>query len=155
MAYTQTNENYASGQLSCIIRIIYTWWRHQMETFSALLVHWAGNSLVTGEFPSQKPMTRSFGVLFDLRRTKGWVNHRDAGDLRPCCAHDDVTVMFLWDWIALGECDFIYHFTCCYVAKLNILFTQNTVIIVSISQPRLRGNLYFNDHKYKNTIRLI
>ena len=28
-----------------------TWWRHQMETFSALLALCAGNSLVTGEFP--------------------------------------------------------------------------------------------------------
>ena len=25
-----------------------TWWRHQMETFSALLALWAGNSSVTG-----------------------------------------------------------------------------------------------------------
>ena len=28
------------------------WWRHQMETFSALLALCAGNSPVTGEFPS-------------------------------------------------------------------------------------------------------
>ena len=40
------------------------WWRHQMETFSALLV------LVTGEFPSLKPVTRSFDVFFDLRLDK-------------------------------------------------------------------------------------
>ena len=37
-----------------------------METFSALLFLCAGNSPVTGEFPSQRPVTRSFGVLFDL-----------------------------------------------------------------------------------------
>ena len=30
-----------------------TWWRHQMETFSALLAICAGNSPVTGEFPTQ------------------------------------------------------------------------------------------------------
>ena len=30
---------------------MYTWWRHQMETFSALLALFAGNSPVTGEFP--------------------------------------------------------------------------------------------------------
>ena len=29
------------------------WWRHQMETFSVELALWAGNSPVTGEFPSQ------------------------------------------------------------------------------------------------------
>ena len=34
------------------------WWRHQMESFSALLALCAGNSPVTGEFPSQRPVTR-------------------------------------------------------------------------------------------------
>ena len=29
-----------------------------------------GNSPVTGEFPSQRPVTRSFDVFFDLRRNK-------------------------------------------------------------------------------------
>ena len=43
------------------------WWRHQMETFSALLAHCAGNSAVPGEFPAQRPVTRSFDVFFDLR----------------------------------------------------------------------------------------
>ena len=43
-----------------------TWWRHLMETFSALLALCAGNSPVTGEFPAQRPVTRSFDVFFDL-----------------------------------------------------------------------------------------
>ena len=42
-------------------------WRHQMETFSALLAFCAGNSPVIGEFPAQRPVTRSFDVFFDLR----------------------------------------------------------------------------------------
>ena len=44
-----------------------TWWRHQMEIFSALLAICAGNSPVTGEFPTQRPVTRSSDVYFDLR----------------------------------------------------------------------------------------
>ena len=44
-----------------------TWWRHQMETFSALLALCVGNSPVTGEFPAYRPETRSFDVFFDLR----------------------------------------------------------------------------------------
>ena len=43
------------------------WWHHQMETFSALLAICAGNSPLTGEFPTQRPVTRSFDVFFDLR----------------------------------------------------------------------------------------
>ena len=46
------------------------WWRHQMETFSALLVICAGNSPVTGEFPTQRPVTRGFDIFFDLRLNK-------------------------------------------------------------------------------------
>ena len=46
-----------------------SWWRHQMETFSALLAICAGNSPVPGEFPTQRPVTRSF-VFFDLRLNK-------------------------------------------------------------------------------------
>ena len=43
------------------------WWRHQMETFSALLAICAGNSPVPGEFPAQRPVTRNFDVFFYLR----------------------------------------------------------------------------------------
>ena len=46
------------------------WWRHQMKTFSPLLAICAGNSPVTGEFPTQRPVTRSFDVFFDLRLNK-------------------------------------------------------------------------------------
>ena len=42
-------------------------WRHQMETFSASLALCDGNSRVTGEFPSHRPVTRSFDIFFDLR----------------------------------------------------------------------------------------
>ena len=38
------------------------WWRHHMETFSALLALCAGNSPVTGDFPTQRPVMRNFGV---------------------------------------------------------------------------------------------
>ena len=46
------------------------WWLHQMETFSALLAICSGNSPVTGEFPEQRSVTRSFDVFFDLRLNK-------------------------------------------------------------------------------------
>ena len=52
--------------------VIMAWWRHQMEIFSALLALCAGNSHVTGEFPSQRPVTRSLDVFFDLRLDKRW-----------------------------------------------------------------------------------
>ena len=44
-----------------------SWWRHQMQTVSALLAIYAGNSPVPGEFPAQRPVPRDFDVFFDLR----------------------------------------------------------------------------------------
>ena len=49
---------------------VVAWWRHQMETYSALLALCAGLSPVTSEFPTQRPVTRSFDVFFDLRLNK-------------------------------------------------------------------------------------
>ena len=71
----------------------YVWWRHQMETFSALLALCAGNSPVTGEFPAQRPVTQSFDVFFDLCLINAWVNNREAGELRRHRAHYDSIVM--------------------------------------------------------------
>ena len=50
-----------------------SWWRHQMETFPTLLAICAGNSPVTGELPTQRPVTRSFDVFFDLHLNK-WLS---------------------------------------------------------------------------------
>ena len=46
------------------------WWRHQMETSSALLANCAENSAATGEFSAQRSVTWSFDVFFDLRLHK-------------------------------------------------------------------------------------
>ena len=58
--------------VTCITHawIMVSWWRHQMETFSPLLALCVGNSPVSGEFPSQSPVTRSFDVFCDLRQNK-------------------------------------------------------------------------------------
>ena len=64
-----------------------------METFSALLALCAENSPVTGEFPSQRPVTQSFDVFFDLRLNKRLSKpNPEAGDLRRQRAHYDVIV---------------------------------------------------------------
>ena len=41
-----------------------------METFSALLTLCTGNTPLTGKFPAQRPVTRSFDVFLDLRLDK-------------------------------------------------------------------------------------
>ena len=74
LSLTQITGLWKEG-VPCLDVIIYwgsypVWWRHQMETFSALPALCARNSPVTGEFPAQRPVTRSFGVFFDLRLNK-------------------------------------------------------------------------------------
>ena len=64
-----------------------------METISALLAICAVYSPVPGDFPAQRPVTRSFDVSLICTRINGWVNNGDAGDLRRHRAHYDVTVM--------------------------------------------------------------
>ena len=54
------------------------WWCHQMEAFSMLLAICAGNSPVPGEFPTQRQVTRSFDVFFDLRLNK-WLSKQPWG----------------------------------------------------------------------------
>ena len=50
--------------------LLYPWWRHQIETFSALLTLCEWNPPVTGGFLSQRPVKRNFEIIFDLRMNK-------------------------------------------------------------------------------------
>ena len=79
--------------LTTQFRMVDKWWRHQMESFSALLALCAGNSSVTGEFPNkgQWPGALMFSFICAWKIT--WVNNREAGDLRRHCAHCEVKAM--------------------------------------------------------------
>ena len=57
---------YRSMRTLLLITLLFSWWRHQMEAFSALLAICAGNSPVSADFPAQRPVTRGFDVFFDL-----------------------------------------------------------------------------------------
>ena len=52
-----------------------------------------GTCPLWGESTGDPPVARNFGVFFDLHWTNGYVNNRDADDLRCHCAHCDVTLM--------------------------------------------------------------
>ena len=88
--------DFCCGLYGCGYIIISSWWRHQMETFSALLALCAENSPVPVNSP-HKGQWRG-ALIFSLISVwiNGWVNNREAGDLRRYRAHYDVTVMY---WI--------------------------------------------------------
>ena len=71
------------------VAALYPWWRHQMETFPR---YWpfTGNRWI----PLTKGQWRA-ALMFSLicAWINGWVNNREAGDLRRHRAHYDVTVI--------------------------------------------------------------
>ena len=95
---TQTGSSIYVTSQEIRTRLAFSWWRHQMETFSALLALCAGNSPpVNSPHKGQWRGTLMFSLI--CAWTDGWVNSRDAGDLRPHRVHHDVTVMccvLLW-----------------------------------------------------------
>ena len=61
-----SHEIWTYSQVATTRLIPVSWWRHEMETLSALLAICAGNSPASSEFPTQRPVTRSFDVFFDM-----------------------------------------------------------------------------------------
>ena len=80
-----------------------------METFSALLAICAGNSPVPGEFHTQRPVTRSFDVFFDLhpnkRLSKQWWGWWFGTPPCPLWRHRNVMLVLPWWFIetAIGD----------------------------------------------------
>ena len=73
-----------------------SWWRHQMETFSALLaicVWGIHRSPVNSPHKGQWRGALMFSLICVW--INGWVNNREAGDLRCYRAQYDVIVKFL------------------------------------------------------------
>ena len=115
-----------------------TWWRHQMETSSALLAFCAGNSPVTGEFPSQRPVTLSFDVFFDL-----WLNKR-------------LSKQSWGRWLEMPSCSLWHHcneFTCAKnLMHYNWLVSQMWAPLAACREPagklrQLYKVLYVFEHK--------
>ena len=122
-----------------------TWWRHQMETFSALLALCAGNSPVPVN-STHKGQWRG-ALMFSLIYAwiNDWVNNREAGDLRRHHGHCDVNVMNSLE---------INYFTCstfvwlfwyhrpqnAFKSNKIIQHTQKTVFNAYISSIFLHGS---------------
>ena len=80
--------------MSFISGLVYAWWRHQMETFSALLALCVGNSPVPVNSPHKGQWRGALMFSLICARINDWVNNREAGDLRRHRGHYDVNVMW-------------------------------------------------------------
>ena len=68
--YTHVNEPDVWTDIDLGNGLLHSMMTSSNGNFSALLAICAGNSPVTGEFPTQRPVTRSFDVFLDLRLNK-------------------------------------------------------------------------------------
>ena len=100
-----------------------------METFSLLLAFWAGISPVTPEFPSQRPVTQSFDVSFDLRLNK-WL-YKPSG-----------RTPVIWEpsrssWRHCNDPEIIENFSSCQIwrtATQSTSVVANPLVIYNMSQ---------------------
>ena len=101
------------------------WWRHQMETFSALLAACAGNSPHKGQWRGAFMFSLICAWIYR------WVNNRGAGDLRRYHAHYDVIVM---DYLSLCACMCIFEnmINITALKKVRALYSQHEWLIISI-----------------------
>ena len=112
-----------------------------METFSTLLAHCAENSPATGEFPAQRPVTRSFDVFFDLRLnkrlSKQWWGWRFETPSHPLWRH--INGKWRWDltavrgdrisdgWITLLRFKNGYGLLNLRALKISMLYKNHTI----------------------------
>ena len=94
-----------------------------MDTFSALLAIYEGNSPAPGEFPLKGQWRGALMFSLICVWIKGWENNLEAGDFRRYHAHYDIIVMSMT--VMLYEHDFVSNhrrFDC----LLNRLFRRRS-----------------------------
>ena len=155
-----SKNNFRISQMICMIRLFgvgggnrdtqfTSWWRHQMETFSALLALCAGNSPVPVNSPHKGQWRGALMFSLICVWINGWVNNRGAGDLRRHRGHYDVMVMFH------GKCMVHFSFSCHNMANFTIYYNtfpgrgrdkEITKPSVNITTSRLKMALFTNPH---------
>ena len=120
-----------------------------MQPFSALLAICAGNSPVTGEFPAQRPVTRSFAVFFDLHLNKrlskqswGWLFETPSRPLwRHCIAH------FYYPMLSLASRSWLDN-----NRDRRAANPQKVFYLRSLMHPPPPTHLVCNDHLIANVL---
>ena len=98
-----------------IERIVSPWWRHKMETFSALLAFCTVNSLHKSQWRGALMLSLTCVWI------NGWLNNSEAGDLRRYRAHYDVTVKTL---VAITESTILVPYL--WIRSLSFIWRSGT-----------------------------
>ena len=128
----------SSYAVKWIIRqfVLTTWWRHQMETISALLAFCAWNSPVTGEFPPEMPVTWRFDVFLEVclnkrlrKQSRGWWFEMPSRSLWRHCNE-----FLLFGDIGLYQALVFYPmicgvFRCCFYKMICLSYSHTNFIV--------------------------
>ena len=128
-----------------------------METFSAWLALCAVNSPVPGEFPAQRPVTRSFDVFFDLHPNKrlskqwwGWWFETLSSPLWRHC--NDLCSYLCWG-LQTAEVWISNHMTRFYISKAfdslphGLLIAKLSAYWVHFNSCKLLASYLYNRHQ--------
>ena len=116
------------------------WWRHQMEILSSLMAICVANSPVPSESPTQRPVTRSFDIFFDLRLNNRLRKNREAGDLRRYRGHYDPIVMIIASYLLCWCHKALYVTTGWYQDKHRVMQSVYYRVLVHTLSPRQDGH---------------
>ena len=122
--YTTPNIAWVSGWSTTHTVVIddgqaISWWRHQMETFSALLAICAGNSPAPVNSPPKGQWRGALMFSLICARINGWVNSGEACDLRRHRVHYYVIVILS----PTEQFEFnITHWNYCKILRITINF---------------------------------
>ena len=127
-----------------------SWWRHQMETFSALLALCAGNSSVPVNSPHKGQWRGALMFCLICAWINDWVNNREAGDLRRHRGHYDVNVMCTpypvfqkWWYMQIYLCIFFKKARTTkgiYITQISILIESNALLRSQLSPKKPSGH---------------
>ena len=129
------------------------WWRHQMETFSALMTLCAGihRAPVTSPLKGQWRGALMFSLI--CAWISGWANDREAGDLRRHCANFDDAAMrrseipnVIWTRKTCCNCCVYHHWHWC----IRNILPRITYLNLSLATPQI--NNYFMTLSYSQNI---
>ena len=105
-----------------------TWWRHQMETFSALLALCVGNPPVPVNSPHKGQWRGALMFSLICARINDWVNNHEAGDLRRHRGHYDVSVMYFRGFCSACCCNYIVSFSMIHVSTCIHVMLRGVVL---------------------------
>ena len=104
--------------------LLYTWWRHQWKHFPCYWTFVRGihRSPVNSPHKGQWRGALMFSLI--CARINGWVNNREAGDLRRYSGHYDVTVMNTSNWNGPNRSGSRCHKKC----QTSCIILQNVIV---------------------------